>query len=161
MKMSIPKPAWAAEIPDAGWERACALFGNHDNHLFWQLTYYAEHPRQRFDATFYDREPLLEVTLDGRWASEVLATRVYDAGEWRLRELLKSVTFSDGTIVPFESIWTLNFMPPHLDTNDVDLSQGEMVMGFGSETLREMIRNIYHCKSRAEEDFFIARWIAS
>ena len=32
-------------------------------HLAWQLTFYAEHPLTRFDATFYEREPSLEVTL--------------------------------------------------------------------------------------------------
>lgn len=158
--MNTTKPAWAADIPHDNWERACELFGDHDNHILWQLTHYAEHPQQMLDATFYDREPILEVTIDERWAREVLATRVY-GGEWRLRALLKSVAFSDGTGVPFESIWGLNFMPPDLDITNVDLAAGEQVLGFGGETLRQMIRETYRCKSRAEEDFFIARWIAS
>jgi hypothetical protein len=52
-------------------------------------------------------------------------------------------------------------MPPDLDIGDIDLAQGEEVAGFNGETIREMIRHVYHCKSRAEEDWFLARWIAS
>ena len=41
------------------------------------------------------------------------------------------------------------------------MAMAEEVIGFGGETLREMIRLTYRCAVRAEEDFFIARWIAS
>jgi hypothetical protein len=37
----------------------------------------------------------------------------------------------------------------------------EEVTGPSGETPREIIRNTYRCQSRAEEDQFIAHWIAS
>jgi hypothetical protein len=52
-------------------------------------------------------------------------------------------------------------MPADLDVTKVDLAEGEQVVGLGDETVREIIRNTYRCRSRAEEHFFLARWIAS
>jgi hypothetical protein len=78
-----------------------------------------------------------------------------------MKQLLCRLAFSDGTTVDASEVWTINFMPPNLDTTNIDLAQGAEIVGFGGETLREMIRNTYHCCSRAEEDFFLARWIAS
>jgi hypothetical protein len=52
-------------------------------------------------------------------------------------------------------------MPADLDIRDIDLSQGKEIVGANGETARKIIRETYHCKSRAEEDFFLARWIAS
>ena len=51
--------------------------------------------------------------------------------------------------------------PDDLDVNGIDLARAEEVIGFGGETVREIIRDTYRCRSRAEEDHFIARWIAS
>src|SRR5262249_8867617 len=116
---------------------------------------------QRFDATFYDREPLLDVTLEKKWSGEFLH-------EWRQRhllELLKNVTFSDGTSVHVDEIWTLNYMPSEgisvaeLDGADINEAQGKA--GYGGETIGEMLRLTYKCRSAAEEDWFIRRWIAS
>jgi hypothetical protein len=136
------------------------VFGSREEHLFWMVLHYAERG-QAFDATFYDREPLLEVTLSQGFAYELTAALMYRAGTRRLADLLARVTFSDGTVVDLREIWTLNYMPPELDTNGVDVAQGEQIAGANGETIREMIRNTYHCKSRAEEDFFLRRWIAS
>lgn len=82
-------------------------------------------------------------------------------GRRGLKRLLARVAFSNGVVVNIEQIWTLNYMPGDLDLANVDLSQGEHVIGFGSETIRKIIRATYHCRSRAEEDYFLARWIAS
>ena len=82
-------------------------------------------------------------------------------GRGGLKRLLARVAFSDGVVGDIGQIWTLNYMPADLDLANVDLSQGEHVIGFGGETTREIIRATYHCQSRAEEDYFLARWIAS
>jgi hypothetical protein len=79
----------------------------------------------------------------------------------RVKKLLRSVAFADGTTVDVSEIWTINYMPANLDITGIDRSQSQQVAGFDGETLREMIRNNYHCRSRAEEDYFLARWIAS
>ena len=47
-------------------------------------------------------------------------------------------------------------MPDELDVSSVDMADAEKAIGLDGETLREMIRNTYHCRSRAEEDHFIA-----
>jgi hypothetical protein len=52
-------------------------------------------------------------------------------------------------------------MPPNLDIASVDLSAGDETAGMNNETIRHMISATYYCRSRAEEDFFLARWIAS
>jgi hypothetical protein len=71
------------------------------------------------------------------------------------------VKFSDGTVVNAGEIWMFNYMPDDLDISDIDLTQGEQIVGLNGETAREIIRQTYRCQSRAEEDFFLARWIAS
>jgi hypothetical protein len=121
------------------------------------LHWYAEHPFTRFDATFYKREPILEVTLNKSYARNLCAAEE----PRRLKELLDHVQFSDGTVVKASEIWTLNFIPDGLDVNGIDLARAEEVIGFGGETPRELIRATYRCRSHAEEDHFIARWIAS
>jgi hypothetical protein len=82
------------------------IFGSRFEHLLWQIEWYAEHTQQRFDVTFYDREPLLEVTLAKDFAKDF-------AREWRpwqRKALINRIAFSDGTIVSATEIWTLNYM---------------------------------------------------
>jgi hypothetical protein len=115
---------------------------------------------QPLDVTFSDREPILEVTLSELWAHKFCAA-VFDRSAQRMSALLNQIVFSDGTATGFGEIWTLNAMPPNLDTAGVDLARGEEVIGLDGETLRQVVRDTYRCKSHAEEDFFLARWIAS
>jgi hypothetical protein len=144
---------WTATTPN---ER-----GRRDSHLFRQLTWYAERPHARFDITFFDREPILEVTLSKDYARDLCAALMYDPSVQQLQKLLDRVQFSDGTVAAMSEIWTLKFMPDELDVSGVDMAVAETVVGLGGETLREITRNTYRCRSRAEEDHFIARWIAS
>jgi hypothetical protein len=107
--MTVPRPAWAAEIKD--WERFFEKHSDHGYHIFQQLCHYAAHSYQAF--------------------------------------------------IRFERIWTINYIPSDLNVAGVDLAQGEEIAGFGGESVRHMIGKTYRCQSRAEEDFFLARWIAS
>ena len=152
------KPAWAENLD---WDHIQEILGDRAEHLFWQLQWYAKHPFTRFDVTFHKREPILEVTLNKGYARNLCAALMDDQEPRRLKELLDHVQFSDATVVKASEIWTLNFIPDDLDVNGIDLAQAEEVIGFGGETLREIIRDTYRCRSRAEEDHFIARWIAS
>jgi hypothetical protein len=156
--MTVPRPPWAAGIEN--WEKIFEKHSDHGYHIFWQLCHYAAHPHQAFDLTFYDREPVLDATLDSDWAHEFHATiLVSDASQ--LAKLLRSVTLSDGVVIRFECIWTINYIPSDLNIAGVDLAQGEDVAGFNGETVCHMISQTYRCRSHAEEDFFLARWIAS
>lgn len=135
------------------------IFPSRECRLLWQLAHFAS-TGQTFDATFYGREPSLEVTLAQEFAYEFLdamaGQRMDDIGC-----LCRRVRFSDGSSISLAGIWTLNYMPRGLDISGVDLSPGEQRIGDQGETMREMICNTYRCRSRAEEDFFLARFIAS
>jgi hypothetical protein len=60
---------------------------------------------------------------------------------------------SDGSTASLSEIWTLNYMPPQFGSRRLPV--------WVCKTIREIIRNTYNCKSREEEDYFLARWIAS
>jgi hypothetical protein len=78
-----------------------------------------------------------------------------------INRLCRKVCFSDGSSIGLPGIWTINYMPHDLDISGVDLSEGEQRIGEQGETMREIISNTYRCRSRAEEDYFLARFIAS
>ena len=105
-------------------------FGSPPGLLLWQIKWFAEHVDQTFDVAFYDRAPLLAVSLTKRFAREWCATLMYGRSQ-RLNTLVKKMAFSDGTVVDLSEIWT-----------------------------REIIGQSYRCKSPAEEDQFLSRWIA-
>ena len=161
--MTVPRPAWAAEIKD--WERFFEKHSDHGYHIFQQLCHYAAHSYQAFDLTFYDREPVLEATLDSDWARKfhaaILASDTSQTAKLLRRVTLSTALAADGAFIHFEHIWTINYIPSDLNAAGVDLAQGEEIAGFGGESVRHMIGKTYRCQSRAEEDFFLARWIAS
>jgi hypothetical protein len=135
------------------------IFPTRECSLLLQLAHYAA-TGQTFDATFYGREPSLEVTLTQEFAFEFLNAVAGERAD-DINRLCRRIKFSDGTSISLSGIWTLNYMPRDLDISDVDLSQGEQRIGDQGETMREIICNTYRCQSRAEEDFFLARFIAS
>jgi hypothetical protein len=157
------------------------LFPCPAGHLMFKLAFFAMHG-QAFDVTFPHREPLLEVTLAPAFARRITRTmerpfsdpRLYSLmgnllfehpQNWgladRLIKLCRQVELTDGTILDLTEVWILNYMPRDLDISDVDLSEGEQRIGDNGETMREMISQSYRCRSRAEEDYFLARFIAS
>jgi hypothetical protein len=83
----------------------------------------------------------------------------------RLSGLVQRIVFSDGTVAHVDDIWTINYMPHDGITiaqlDNADIAEAEMKVGYGGETVRQMIRETYHCASAAEEDWFVRRWIAS
>jgi hypothetical protein len=139
--------------------RMTGLFPSRKYHLLWQLAHYAA-TGQTFDVTFFGREPSLEVTLTQEFAFEFLLA-VADGRVDDINRLCRKVCFSDGSSISLPGIWTINYMPRDLDISGVDLSEGEQRIGEQGETMREVISNTYRCRSRAEENFFLARFIAS
>ncbi|MGE0118974.1 MAG: hypothetical protein AB7S71_07890 [Dongiaceae bacterium] len=79
--------------------------------------------------------------------------------------MLNHLEFSGGTTAGKGEIWTVNpmtkgdFTKEELDA--VDMKEAEERVGPNGETLREMIRATYHCKSKDEEDRYLRRFIAS
>jgi hypothetical protein len=143
--------------------RLDALFPTRFDHMMFQLQHYAQ-TLQRFDVTFFDREPILEVSFDKGFARKLCAAlRSKDAP--RAATLLERLTFSNGTTASGDAVWTINYMPPGGITvaqlEGADLALAESRAGPRGETVREMIRATYRCSSAAEEDWFVRRWIAS
>lgn len=112
------------------------------------------------DITFFDRKPLIEV----RVSSKLGAALLYGLGQ-HLPQLLKCIELSDGSVVCLDEIWTVNPMPAAGFSADeldaVNLAQADDRIGPNGETLREMIRDTYHCNTTSEVDYFLRRWIAS
>lgn len=117
--------------------------------------------QQPTDVTFYRRKPILDVKVNQRLGLAMM----YGAGARKLQELLNQIEFSDGTTAAFGEIWTINPMPvggiPQAELDAVDLAEADEPAGPDGETLRQMIRETYHCASRVEEDRFLRRFIAS
>lgn len=116
---------------------------------------------QPCDVTFYNRPPILDVTVDAK----IGAALNYGAGAAKLAELLSAIRFSNGTVASMNEIWTVHPMPkdgiPQADLDNADMSLGDEVSGPNGETVREMVSKTYHCKTPEEADRFLRRFIAS
>jgi hypothetical protein len=149
----------APELQDA-MKRFQEVRGSREQHLGMMLIELST-SGQPCDVTFYNRSPILDVKVDQQLALAMM----YGAGAMRLKEMLDQIKFSDGTTASFGEIWTINPMPKggfsqdELDT--VDLSMGDQESGPNGETLRQMIKETYHCKSEKDADHFLRRFLAS
>jgi len=116
---------------------------------------------QPCDITFFKKKPAINVTID----QQISLALMYGAGANRLKEMFDNIKLSNGEVISLTEIWTINPMPKNGFTDEelatVDLSEAEEKVGPNGKTLREMIRNTYHCKSKDEEDYFLRRFIAS
>jgi hypothetical protein len=109
------------------------------------------------DITFRHRKPLINVRIAERFQSDVDAAtsdRVFEA-----------IPLSDGSTVALDDIWILLPMPAEgisdAQMATVDLSRGDVCAGPQGETVRQMVREIYHCENAQEEEYYLRRWIAS
>jgi hypothetical protein len=122
---------------------------------------------QPCDVTFRHRKPLINVTVSaGFHATATLLTRARGRNRSRLfNRLFDAIPFSDGSVVAFDDIWTINPMPKggisdkHMAA--ADLAQGDVKAGPNGETVRQMIRETYQCETAQEEEYYLRRWIAS
>ena len=104
---------------------------------------------------------MIDVTLDARIAFGLM----YDADPKKMKELLPKIRLSNGDTVSLDEIWVVFPMPEggftEGELKGVDLALGEEQWGPNGETVREMIRNVYHCESDEEEEKFLRRYLAS
>jgi hypothetical protein len=116
---------------------------------------------QPCNVTFFKRKPALGVKI----SQKIDVALMYGAGAQKLKELLERIELSNGDRVSIVEIRTLNPMPAKGFSEEelaaVDLSEADTEVGPSGETLREMIRETYHCESLAEEEKFLRRFIAS
>jgi hypothetical protein len=116
---------------------------------------------QKCDVTFYKKKPTLNVKIN----QQINLALMYGAGAKKLKDMLENIKLSNGDSISIDEIWTINPMPSGGFTKEklasVDMSEAEEKSGPNGETLREMIKNTYHCKSKDEEDYYLQRFIAS
>jgi len=116
---------------------------------------------QKCDITFFKKKPAIDVKID----QQINLALMYGSGAKKLQEMLENIKLSNGDSVSIGEIWTINSMPKGGFTKEelasVDMTEAEQEAGPKGETLREMIKNTYHCKSKDEEDYYLRRYIAS
>ncbi len=116
---------------------------------------------QPCDLTFFKRTPILDVRIDPQLFGAL--QRGVDAIQLTL--MLTRIRLSNGQLVSLDDVWSINPMPRGgLDEEQlqaVDLGLAEQAVGPGGETLRNMISQTYHCRTRAEEDRCLRRFLAS
>ena len=148
----------------SGLRRLKEVFGDRVGMLFHQLHNLAM-SGQPCDICTYSGKRYLDVEVDSNF---VLAI-IYGAGPRKLAEMLKEIKLNKKghptAKVSVEDIWAINPMPiagfSRDELDKVDMSKGEEKWGPEGETLREMIRNEYHCKDENEVDDFLRRFLAS
>ncbi len=116
---------------------------------------------QRCDVTFYKNDPAIDVKID----QKINIALMYGAGAKKLKEILENIKLSNGDTISINEIWTINPMPQKgfskAELDSVNMEEAEEKVGPNGETLRKMISDTYHCKSREDEDQYLRRFIAS
>ena len=116
---------------------------------------------QPCDVTFYKRRPALDVKID----SAISKALIQGANTQQLREMMDQIQLSNGDVISIHDIWTINSMPkegvPKEAIETVDMSDADIPAGPNGETIREMIRATYFCKTKEEEDYYVRRYLAS
>jgi hypothetical protein len=116
---------------------------------------------QPCDVTFHNKPPALDVKID----EKIKLALMHGIGAKKLQEMLNNISLSNGDVVSLGDIWTIHPMPvgglSEEELSAVDLSEGDRQFGPNGKTLREMIRAVYHCQSKEEEERFLRRYLAS
>lgn len=116
---------------------------------------------QPCDVTFRDKKAALDVKID----PQIALALMYGAGPGKLQEMLASIRLSNGDVISINEIWVVLPMSANgfskEELAEVDLAKGEEVYGPNGETVREMVRNVYHCESKEEEEKYLRRYLAS
>lgn len=135
-------------------------FGSREASLGFQIIMLSQ-SQQPCDITFWNKEPVLDVTID----QQISIAMMYGAGAKKIQDLLSSFRISNGDHVAFGEIWTIHPMPREGFSDEelaaVDLVEADEVAEPGGATLRQMIRDTYHAKNREEEDRYLRRYLAS
>ncbi|MGB8523231.1 MAG: hypothetical protein WCD43_09705 [Candidatus Acidiferrales bacterium] len=116
---------------------------------------------QPCDVAFHKKKPALNVKMDPK----ITIALMYGAGAKKIQEILRNIELSNGDTISIDDIWMVFPMPANgfskEELEEVDLAAGEEKWGPKGETIREMIRNLYHCESKEEEEKYLRRYLAS
>ncbi len=135
-------------------------FGSRMQFLFHQL-YNLALLGQPCDITLYKSKPHINVKI----RHDFILALMYGAGPGKLAQMLSEIKLSNGAVVGPHEIWTIHPMPSggftQEELENVNIARAEDKVGPNGESLREMIRNTYHCETKDQEDYYIRRYLAS
>ena len=113
------------------------------------------------DITFFHRKPLLNVRVSSELHQRLKEGVIVED----LHLLLENLSLSNGERINMMDVWTIYEMPEGGLSADelaaVDLSEGDDVVGASGETLRQMVRNTYHCETPEDEEYYLRRFLAA
>jgi hypothetical protein len=116
---------------------------------------------QTCDVTFFKSKPMFDVKID----QNISLALMYGAGAGKLQEMLNNISLSNGETVRFGDVWMVLPMPSQglspKELAAVNLADGDEKCGEQGETIREIIRAVYHCESKEEEEKLLRRYLAS
>jgi hypothetical protein len=137
-----------------------ATFGSHDSLLAHQIITHSIYALP-CDVTFRDRKPFLDVTIDEKIGQSLMSGAALDV----LHDTLNYIRFSNGESARFNDVLLIVPMPvggvSQAAMDAVDLSEADDLAGLEGETTRDMIREVYRCETRDEEEHFLRRYLAS
>jgi len=117
--------------------------------------------QNKCDICSFKHAPALDVKIDER----ISLALMYGAGAKKLQEMLGAIRLSNGDVVSIGDIWMIFPMPSdgisEEELADVDMAKADEEWGPNGETVREMIRNLYHCKTDEEVNKYVRRYLAS
>ncbi len=112
------------------------------------------------DITFLKRSPLLGVRL----SPTLGAALMYGAGAAKIASILAVLETRTGLAFDAKDVWVIvefgHNLPTEQDLADVDLAEGEAEVVPGV-SMREMARQVYHCRDDAEAEAMLRRVLAA
>ncbi len=112
------------------------------------------------DITFKSRPPLLGVRLSPKLGAALM----YGAGGTKVAQILSTLETRSGLVFDGFDVWVpiefCNGLPSAEDLANVDLADGEAEVSPGV-SMREMARQIYHCRDDAETEAMLRRVLAA
>lgn len=112
------------------------------------------------DITFFNREPLLGVRLSPKLGSALM----YGAGAAKIASILSALETRSGLSFDAADVWVIvqfgHSLPTPEELAGVDLADGEAEIAPGV-SMREMARQVYHCRDDAETEAMLRRVLAA
>ncbi|HCF0970795.1 TPA: transposase [Pseudomonas aeruginosa] len=112
------------------------------------------------DITFFNRPPLLGVRLSPKLGAALM----YGAGAAKIASILAALETRTGVTFSSDDVWVIvefgRSLPTAEDLEKVELADGEAEIAPGV-SMREMARQVYHCRDDAETEAMLRRVLAA
>ncbi|WP_409293527.1 transposase [Pseudomonas sp. KCJK9058] len=112
------------------------------------------------DITFFNREPLLGVRLSPKLGAALM----YGAGAAKIASILSALETRTGLSFNAADVWVIvefgRSLPTQEELANVDLADGDAEIAPGV-SMREMARQVYHCRDDVEAEAMLRRVLAA